>query len=73
MALLVSRCDRFILHRSIVDEDGPKVARWFYEELFDNNTIDAGTTAIALDMAVGRLRDSGISLDRWVPFIHMGA
>jgi hypothetical protein len=35
--------------------------------------MDADSVAYALDSAVGKLRDSGVSADRWAPFIHMGA
>jgi hypothetical protein len=59
--------------RAISDVDGPKVAKWFYEELLAKEVVDADSVAYALDSAVGKLRDSGISPDRWAPFIHMGA
>jgi hypothetical protein len=62
-----------ILNRSISDVDGPKVAKWFYEELFAKEMIDADDVAYALDAAVGKLRKEGVSLERWAPFIHMGA
>jgi hypothetical protein len=61
------------LNRSISDVDGPKVAKWFYEELFAKETIEADDIPYALDAAVGKLRKEGASLDQWVPFIHMGA
>jgi hypothetical protein len=59
--------------RAISDVDGPKVAKWFYEELLAKEVVDADSVAYALDSAVGKLRNSGISPDRWAPFIHMGA
>lgn len=59
--------------RAISDVDGPKVAKWFYEELFAHEVIDADRVAYALDVAVGKLRAQGVALDRWAPFIHMGA
>jgi hypothetical protein len=59
--------------RAIADDDGPKVAKWFYEELLSNEVVDADSVAYALDFAVGRLRDSGVSPHRWAPFVHMGA
>jgi hypothetical protein len=59
--------------RAISDVDGPKVAKWFYEELFAKDAVDADSVAYALDFAVGQLRDSGVSPNRWAPFIHMGA
>jgi hypothetical protein len=59
--------------RSIDDADAPNVAKWFYEELLAKEEVDANAVAYALDSAVGKLRDSGVSLVRWAPFIHMGA
>jgi hypothetical protein len=59
--------------RAISDIEGPKVAKWFYEELLSKEKIDADSVAYALDSAVGKLRASGVSPERWAPFIHMGA
>jgi hypothetical protein len=61
------------ISRAISDVDGPKVSKWFYEELLANEVVDADCVAHALDSAVGKLRSSGVSPDRWAPFIHMGA
>jgi hypothetical protein len=61
------------VHRAINDYDGPKVAKWFYEELFANEVIDVDSVAYALDVAVGKLRETKVLPDRWAPFIHMGA
>jgi hypothetical protein len=61
------------IHRAINDFDGPKVAKWFYEELFSNEVIDVDSVAYALDVAVGKLRETGVLPDRWAPFIHIGA
>jgi hypothetical protein len=61
------------MRRAIDDHDGPHVAKWFYEELFAHSMIDVNTIAYALDIAVGKLRQSGVPTARWVPFIHMGA
>jgi hypothetical protein len=58
--------------RAISDEDGPRVASWFYEELFTQDVIDADAVAHALDTAVGKLRMSGVPTHRWVPFIQIG-
>jgi hypothetical protein len=56
------------------DEDGPKVARIFYEEVVKSEMIDADTIAYALDTAVRQLRDSGkVPPERWAPFVHIGA
>jgi CHAT domain-containing protein len=62
-----------IMNRAICDVDGPKVAKWFYEELLAKEVVDGDSVAYALDFAVGNLRDSGVSVERWAPFIHMGA
>jgi hypothetical protein len=62
-----------IRNRAISDIDGPNVAKWFYEELLSKEVVDVSSVAYALDSAVGKLRDSGVSPDRWAPFIHMGA
>jgi hypothetical protein len=61
------------ISRAIADDDGPNVAQWFYEELLSKEVVDADSVAYALDTAVGKLRESGVSPDRWAPFIHMGA
>jgi hypothetical protein len=56
------------------DVDGPDMARWFYEELLANETIDADAVAYALDSAVQKLRAKIPSEPkRWAPYIHMGA
>jgi hypothetical protein len=54
------------------DADGPKMAKWFYEELLGNDIIDADDVAYALDAAVCKLRSEGLAPTRWAPFIHMG-
>jgi hypothetical protein len=61
--------------RSIADEDGPDMARWFYEELMLGDSIDADSVAYALDAAVQKLRAKvyPMSSKRWAPFIHVGA
>jgi hypothetical protein len=56
--------------RAIADDDGPK---FFYEELLASDVVDRDSVAHALDVAVGKLRTSGVHPSRWVPFIHMGA
>jgi hypothetical protein len=55
------------------DEDGPFVAKHFYEKLFEAQTIDADSVAYALDHAVTALRAKGVPPERWATFIHMGA
>ena len=58
------------------DEDGPTIVDTFYEELFsgspDGRQPDMTKSALALHLAVKKLRSKGISFYRWVPFIHMG-
>ena len=62
-----------------MDEDGPTIVDTFYEELFfhgPNGTPalepDMTKSALALHLAVKKLRSQGVSFRRWVPFIHMG-
>jgi hypothetical protein len=62
-----------ITSRAIADDDGPMVAEWFYEELLSKEVVDAVSVAYALDIAVGKLRATGVAPYRWAPFIHMGA
>jgi hypothetical protein len=59
--------------RAMADDDGPKVAEWFYEELLSKEVMDENSVAYALDVAVGKLRATGVSPYRWAPFVHMGA
>jgi CHAT domain-containing protein len=59
--------------RSISDDDGPAVARAFYEVLLAEEDIDADAVAYALDAAVSKLRSEGASPSRWASFIHVGA
>jgi hypothetical protein len=55
------------------DEDGPVLAKAFYEKLFEGDTITADTIPRALDHAARKLRESGASIERWATFIHVGA
>jgi hypothetical protein len=55
------------------DDDGPFMAKRFYDKLFEANTIDLDAIPYALDHAVAALRDGGASPERWAMFIHMGA
>jgi hypothetical protein len=59
--------------RAMADDDGPKVAQWFYKELLSKEVIDTDSVAYALDVAVSKLRATGVAPYRWAPFIHMGA
>jgi hypothetical protein len=54
------------------DEDGPRVAKLFYEHLFAEEEITLDAIPRALDYAVTELRKSGVPPERWATFIHMG-
>ncbi|KAJ6556062.1 CHAT domain-containing protein [Mycena capillaripes] len=55
------------------DSDGPVVAKTVYKHLFaDVRQPEPKEAARALQIAVKRLRDAGVSFERWVPFIHIG-
>ncbi|KIJ92971.1 hypothetical protein K443DRAFT_112745 [Laccaria amethystina LaAM-08-1] len=63
----------------MMDEDGPTIVDTFYEELFfggpDGKPAlkpDMTKSALALHLAVKKLRSQGVSFRRWVPFIHIG-
>ena len=63
----------------MMDKDGPTIVDTFYEELFSGGpdgrptlTPDMTKSALALHLAVKKLRSQGVSFRRWVPFIHMG-
>ncbi|KAJ7105499.1 CHAT domain-containing protein, partial [Mycena crocata] len=58
---------------SMTDSDGPFVADAVYSYLFqEGRRSRASDTARALQVAVRKMRDSGVPCERWVPFIHMG-
>ncbi|KAJ7880924.1 CHAT domain-containing protein [Mycena leptocephala] len=58
---------------NMADEDGPKLAEDVYGHLFRNPGPPKVTdVAKALHIAVGELRRSKVSPERWVPFIHIG-
>jgi uncharacterized protein YigE (DUF2233 family) len=58
--------------RMMHDEDGPNVARWFYEALFARDTLDLDDIAYALDGAIAKLREKRVPASRWAAFIHIG-
>jgi hypothetical protein len=62
-----------ISHRAMGDEDGPYVAKFFYDQLFEKTHVKADDIPYALDYAVTELRKSGVPPERWATFIHMGA
>jgi hypothetical protein len=55
------------------DKDGPTIAKLFYEKLFAKKQISLDDIPYALDYAVGELRKTGASPERWATFIHVGA
>jgi hypothetical protein len=57
-----------------MDLDGPVIARTFYQSWMAavDERADLDAVPYALDDAVGRLRDSGVSPLRWAAFIHVG-
>ena len=62
---------------AMADTDGRDLARWFYESVFSCGTQGERyyeRTAVSLRDAVVKLRrKGGMSLERWVNFVHYGA
>jgi hypothetical protein len=58
--------------RLMHDDDGPKLARRFYEALFQDEHVDLDDIPYALDEAVQTLRRTGVPASRWALFMHMG-
>jgi hypothetical protein len=54
------------------DEDGPLLARRFYEVLFEREQLDLDDIPYALDAAVQGLRSASVPARRWALFMHMG-
>lgn len=61
---------------AMVDDDGPYVAKKFYDDILRGNG-DAGVrhtgAAPALWKATRAMRKEGFPIDRWVNFVHIGA
>jgi hypothetical protein len=55
------------------DVDGPVIAEAVYKDIFSHNVIDTDVIAYALDAAIERLRQRGVSPERWATFVHIGA
>jgi hypothetical protein len=55
------------------DDDGPVIARAFYERLLERGAIDVDVVPRALDHAVTKLRENRVPVERWATFMHMGA
>jgi hypothetical protein len=60
------------LYRLMHDEDGPRLARRFYEELLAREPLDLDDIPYALDEAIRTLRNQGLPAERWALFMHMG-
>jgi hypothetical protein len=58
--------------RLMHDEDGPRLARQFYEALFAREELDLDDIAYALDEAIQFIRQQGVPAERWALFMHMG-
>jgi hypothetical protein len=64
---------------AMVDNDGQDMAKNFYKALFSNSRRNQELqyherSAKALQIAVKKLRrERGITLERWVNFVHYGA
>jgi tetratricopeptide (TPR) repeat protein len=59
----------------IKDEDALQVADLTYQHMFleDQQRLDPSRAAVALNAAVRDLRrNQDVTLDRWIPFIHIG-
>ena len=57
------------------DQDGPVIAKHFYQELFNeskDSILHPGQAANALHKTVKQLRAQGVSPARWATFIHFG-
>jgi CHAT domain-containing protein len=54
------------------DGDGPELAKGFYQSLL---TLKEGSrgSARALNDAIKRMREEGMTLGRWATFVHIGA
>ncbi|KAI0252441.1 TPR-like protein [Lactifluus subvellereus] len=60
---------------AMVDEDGQDLSEYFYSKMFAAGAQVASyeKSARALRHATQKLRTKGISLERWVNFVHYGA
>jgi hypothetical protein len=61
VCVLFPQADVLIPFRSISDADGPAVAREFYRALLAEEYIDVDSVAYALDAALLKLRNEGVS------------
>ena len=64
---------------AMANEDGPDLAKYFYKSMFPKE--DKGESVPHYKRSAGALRDAvkklrktrGVTLERWVNFIHYGA
>ena len=60
----------------MADEDGQYLAKCFYESMLSNDGHEKPyyeRSAKALAAAVWMLRRRGVSVERWVNYVHFGA
>ncbi|CAE6498360.1 unnamed protein product [Rhizoctonia solani] len=55
------------------DIDAPEVANVVYEQLLVEEKMSCRRSAVALHLALDRLRGNGVELAYWIPFVHFGA
>jgi hypothetical protein len=55
------------------DKDGPLIADYVYDALFEEAIFDSNLVPYALDDAVRNLREQNVDAERWSVFVHMGA
>jgi CHAT domain-containing protein len=60
---------------AMADEDGQDLSEYFYGKMFTAGAQVASyeKSAMALRHATQKLRAKGVSLERWVNFVHYGA
>jgi hypothetical protein len=62
--------------RAMNDSDGPQIAADVYRTMFsdvsDGPNVDRSATAFGLDLAVRKLRETGVSASRWATYVHIG-
>jgi hypothetical protein len=61
------------MNRAMNDADGPSIAEIFYANLLSGSHVSADDVPYALDAAVTKLRNTGLPVERWATFVHMGA
>ncbi|KDQ61799.1 hypothetical protein JAAARDRAFT_123635 [Jaapia argillacea MUCL 33604] len=57
------------------DDIGPDLAKEFYQHMFhrSDGPADFRDAAKALSLATRAMRQKGVSLDRWIQYVHIGA